>query len=99
MNVFIVNKHVDWITELPDDIRDRVGIDAKYDKACVDGDVVEFSDRDERDEAWDDLGDRDGGLNRRDGDTRIKIKQGKEFEVVVQLIEDGNTTGKIMKRR
>ncbi|NUC74756.1 DEAD/DEAH box helicase family protein [Haloterrigena sp. SYSU A558-1] len=89
-NVFVVNKYVDWITELPDDIRDRVGIEQQYEEAQVHDDTVEFSSEDERDQAWDDLGGRDGGLYRRKGDTEIKIKNGKEFEIIAELIEQGN---------
>lgn len=89
-NVFVVNKYVDWITELPDDIRDRVGIDKQYEKARVDNGTIEFSSEDERDQAWDDLGGQDGGLYSRKGDREIQIKSGKEFEVIAELIEQGN---------
>lgn len=89
-NVFVVNKYVDWITELPSDIRDRVGIDKKYDKAQIENQTAEFSSKDERDQAWDDLGGQDGGLYRREDDTKIQIKKGKEFQVIAELIEAGN---------
>lgn len=89
-NIFIVNKYVDWITSLPDKIKDRVGIDRKYDKAKVENGEIEFSDSDERDQAWEDLGGREGGLYSRKGDSRIKIKKGKEFEVIAEIIDQGN---------
>ena len=58
-NVFVVNKFVDWIDELPEDIRSRVGIDSKYDSATVaDGHLNISPDR--RDEAWEEFAtDRD----------------------------------------
>lgn len=89
-NVFVVNKYVDWITELPSDIRDRVGIEKKYEQAQVEDRTAEFASTDERDQAWDDLGGTNGGLYRREGDTKIQIKKGNEFRVIAELIEAGN---------
>ena len=89
-NVFVVNKYVDWITELPNDIRDRVGIEKKYEQAQVEDRIAEFASKDERDQAWDDLGGQDGGLYRREGDTKLQIKKGNEFKVIAELIEAGN---------
>ena len=58
-NVFIVNKFVDWIDEIPDDIRAQVGIDAKYDTATVADGHLDVS-PEQRDEAWDEFStDRD----------------------------------------
>lgn len=89
-NVFVVNKYVDWIDSLPSDIRDRVGIDPRYDHAEVQDGMLELSDEDERDQAWDDLGGRDGGLYQRKGSDQIKLKDDSEFEVIASLIEQGN---------
>lgn len=89
-NVFVVNKYVDWINELPDDIKDKVGINPEYEKAEVDGKIVEFDNKDDRDRAWEDLGGRDGGLHARKDDNKIKIKKGNEFEVIAKLIDQGN---------
>jgi len=49
-NVFVVNKYVDWIDELPDEIRNQVGIAAKYDSATVVDNTLEVT-MDERAEA------------------------------------------------
>jgi DNA excision repair protein ERCC-3 len=58
-NVFIVNKFVDWIDELPEDIRSQVGIDAKYDSATVADGALDVTPS-QRDEAWDEFAtDRD----------------------------------------
>jgi len=53
-NVFIVNKFVDWIDEIPEDIRAQVGIDAKYDTATVADGHLDVSPA-QRDEAWDEF--------------------------------------------
>lgn len=89
-NHFVVNKYVNWISELPEEIQDSVGIDKKFEEATVDDDMIEFADEEERDRAWDDLGGRDGGLYRRQDTDKIQIKSGKEFEVIAELIENGN---------
>lgn len=89
-NVFVVNKYVDWIGELPDEIRDAVGIDPEYEEATVDGGMVEFSSREERERAWEDMGGRDGGLHARKEDTKIKVQNGHEFDVIASLVEKGN---------
>lgn len=89
-NHFVVNKYVNWISELPDEIQDSVGISQKFEEATVTDDVIEFADEAERDRAWDALGGRDGGLYRRQDDSKIQIKSGKEFEVIAELIENGN---------
>lgn len=89
-NHFVVNKYVNWISELPDDIQESVGIEKAFEEATVEGSMVEFADEDERDRAWDMLGGRDGGLYQRKGNSQIKIKSGKEFDVIAELIENGN---------
>jgi len=53
-NVFIVNKYVDWIDELPDDIRQQVGISAKYEAPTAADGELEIP-PEERAEAWDEL--------------------------------------------
>ena len=58
-NVFVVNKYVDWIDELPDDIRSQVGISRKYDHAIVADGQLEITSN-QREEAWKEFGiDRD----------------------------------------
>lgn len=89
-NHFVVNKYVNWITELPDEIQQSVGINSTFDDVTVDNGVATFSSETERDKAWEVLGGRDGGLYQRKGDTQIKLKSGKEFEVIAQIIEEGN---------
>jgi DNA excision repair protein ERCC-3 len=123
-NVFVVNKYVDWIDELPDEIRGQVGIDEKYHEATV-ADGMLHVDPADRDEAWDEfsrdaipgdetlremewdrlrslasrLGVLEQGMGREDveralsaerDDTTIPLKPSREFDVIAQLIEDGN---------
>lgn len=89
-NHFIVNKYVNWIEEIPDEISEEVGIEQEFDEAQIEDGVVEFSDEEERDMAWDKLGGRDGGLYKRTDENKIQVKSGKEFDVIAELIEQGN---------
>jgi len=127
-NVFVVNKYVDWIDELPDDIRQQVGISQKYDRAVVADGQLEITPS-QREEAWEEFAtDRDQdaipgderlaeldwnrlrGLASRLGvlergmtreaveralaaerdDGRIPLKASREFDVIAELIDDGN---------
>lgn len=89
-NVFVINKYVNWLDELPETIESKVDFGQRYDHAEVDGSILQLASEGERDRAWDDLGGMDGGLNKRVGDTKIQIKRGKEFDVIAKLIEEGN---------
>lgn len=91
-NVYVVNKYIDWIEELPETMRDQVGISERFEQAEVEGSIVTFADEDERDDAWDFLGGggEDGLLYKRVEDDKIQIKAGHEFDVIAELIEGGN---------
>jgi DNA excision repair protein ERCC-3 len=127
-NVFVVNKYIDWIYDLPDEIREAVGIQPKYDQAIVEDGLLKLADNDEYAEAWDEfatdrhqdaippddvleemewnrfqsLASRRGvyGENasrdemkaalRKQRDTSLPLKQSREFDVIAQLIDDGN---------
>lgn len=89
-NVFVVNKYVSWIEDIPTEIREKVDIGNPYDKAVVQDGMLELSDEEERDRAWDDLGGRDGGLHARKGENKIKIQKGYEFDIISDLVEAGN---------
>jgi len=87
---FVVNKHVSWFEGIPDEIQEKITLRQKYDKAIINDDYLEFTSPDERDRAWRDFDGEDGPLKEKEGDTKIKVQQGKEFEVIAQLIDGGN---------
>lgn len=88
--VFVVNKYISWIEELPDEIREQVDISERFEEAVVDGNILELGSKEEREEAWEAFGGRDGGLHKRVDDAKIQIQNGQEFEVIADLIEGGN---------
>jgi len=85
-NVFVVNKYVDWITPLPGEIKSRVGITDGYDKAIVEEGLLEVE-PEERDEIWEK---HRKHFVRREDEDRIRIKKGKEFDLIAELIDQGN---------
>ncbi|HPR42133.1 MAG TPA: DEAD/DEAH box helicase family protein [Candidatus Methanofastidiosa archaeon] len=86
-NIFVINKYVDWISPLPDDIKAKVGIRSKFRKAVLSGDILELGDRDECDKAERSYSPL---VSRRLDDVRLRIKKGKEFELLASLIDGGN---------
>lgn len=88
--VFIVNKYISWIEELPEEINEHITIEQGFEQAVVQDNVLELSDEQERDRAWEELGGQDGGLFKRLGTDKIQIKKGSEFEVIAELVERGN---------
>lgn len=87
---YVVNKYVKWFSDLPDEISEEISLQKRYEQADLDGDVLEFADEEERDRAWEDFDGQDGPFKDREGDTKIRIQDGKEFEVVADLIDGGN---------
>lgn len=88
--VFVVNKYISWIEELPEEINEHITIEEGFENATVQDNILEVSDEEEREQAWEELGGQDGGLYRRVGEDKIQIKSGEEFNVIAELVERGN---------
>ena len=90
-NHFVVNKYVNWIEELPTEIKDEIDIQPKYSEVeRIETDVLEFTSEEERDRFWDELGGRSGGLYARRDERKVQIQNGSEFGVISELVENGN---------
>lgn len=87
---YIVNQYVTWFSDLPDQIKKEITLPKRYDDAKLDGNILELTSEEERDRAWEDFDGQNGPLVQREADTKIKVQQGKEFEVVATLIDGGN---------
>jgi len=86
-NIYVVNKYVDWISPLPNDIKSKVGIHSRFKSAILKDDVLELSDSEECDIALRSYG---TFVSKRLDDNRLLIKKGKEFDVLAKLIDGGN---------
>ena len=83
-NIFVINRFTQWITELPEGIREKLKFEEKPSFKVFDG--VLLTGKEHQDEAWRRYRDY---LVKRIGDDRIKIKKAYEFQLIASLIEDG----------
>jgi len=83
-NVFSVNKYMQWLTEVPEELKDRIKFEERPQFKVVDGVLV--TGKEHQNEAWSRYRDY---LSKREGDDRIRIKKGMEFHLIARLIEDG----------
>jgi DNA excision repair protein ERCC-3 len=84
-NLFVIDHYVDWITPLPRDIKDAIGMKEAPLQAIVAGGMMTTEVRD-ADRAWERYR---PFLLRREEPGKLKVKQGLEFDLIDQLIRDG----------
>lgn len=82
-NIFVVNRYVQWIAPVPGELKKKLKFPDLPPLKVQDGMLItgEFQDA-----AWQRY---KSHLLRREGDDKIRIKKGHEFELIAQLIEDG----------
>lgn len=84
-NVFIVNKYVKWLSEIPPELGERLKFPEALPLKVYDGMLLTGEQLQDR--AWQKYSQF---LSRREGKDRIRVKQGLEFRLIAQLIEDGS---------
>jgi len=82
-NIFILNHYVLWLTEVPEEIKRLFHLEPLPLKVA---DGLLLVDPEKREEAWKRY---KKYLSRREGEGAIRIKRGREFELIAQIIEDG----------
>jgi DNA excision repair protein ERCC-3 len=86
-NLFVIDHYVDWITPLPRDIKDVIGMKEAALQATVGGTPpmmdVQVKDTDTAFEKYRPY------LLRREEPGKLKVKQGLEFDLIDRLIQDG----------
>jgi hypothetical protein len=83
-NVFIVNKYVKWLSEIPEELESKLKFPEAMPLKVFDGILLTGESLQER--AWQKYSPY---LSRREGKDRIRIKQGYEFKLIAKMIEDG----------
>jgi len=83
-NIFVINKYIQWIYDLPKAIKDKVKIPEPLPFKVIDGYLHTGSKLQEV--AWERY---KKFLYRKEGKDRIRIKKGYEFLLIAKLIEDG----------
>jgi DNA excision repair protein ERCC-3 len=87
---YVINRYVSWYSDIPDRIQEEITLRKRYEKAEMDGNILEFGSEDERERAWEDFDGQNGPLVQREDDTKIRVQQGREFDVVADLVDGGN---------
>jgi len=83
-NVFIVNKYVQWLSEIPDSLKEKLKFPKALPLKVFDGTLLTGPEL--QDQAFQKYRDY---VSSRQGKDRIKIKPGYEFKLIAQLIEEG----------
>jgi len=86
-NIFVINKYVNWISPLPDDIKAKVGIHSRFKSAILRDDILELHDGEDCKKA---LRAYPNLISKKLDDKRLQVRKGSEFEVLASLIDDGN---------
>jgi len=82
--IYAVNRYVQWITHIPSQLKQKLKFPKPLPFKIVDGMLL--TGKEHQDEAW--LRYKQF-LLRREGEDRIRIKKGYEFQLIAKLVEDG----------
>lgn len=83
-NVFLVNKFMHWLAQIPTGLRDQFDFRPELPVQVYDGTV--FTGTEHQGEVWDRYR---NFLHQRKGRDRILVKRGREFHLIAAMIEDG----------
>lgn len=83
-NIFRINKFMKWIGQIPKDIEKKFKFEENLPIKLFDGMIL--TGEENQDKAWNKY---NKFLTRREGKDKIKIKQGYEFKLLAQLLNDG----------
>ena len=83
-NIFVINRYTQWLQPLPEELKKKLQFPDQPPFKVIDG--ILFTSKEYQDEAWRKYRKY---LSKREGDDRIRIKKGYEFELIAKLIEDG----------
>jgi len=83
-NIFVVNRYIQWITPTPDKLKKKLKFPEMPPFKIFDG--MLFTGQKYQEDAW---GRYNKFLTKREGKDKIRIKRGREFAFIAQLIEDG----------
>lgn len=84
-NIFVINRYIDFLAEIPRSIREELGFVKPFD-ALISGDFLELKDSYPPDDIWHRYKPH---LVRREGDKAFRIKRGHHFPLICALIKDG----------
>ena len=83
-NIFVVNRYIQWIAQTPESIKQKLKFPDPLPLKVFDGMLL--TGKEYQETAWNKY---NKFLTKREGSDRVRIKKGKEFKLISQLIEDG----------
>ena len=83
-NIFVLNRYLAWLSEIPPDIMSKLKFEEKPPLKVADGFLI--TGREWQNMAWRRYREF---LSRREGEDKIRIKRGHEFELIANLVKDG----------
>jgi len=83
-NIFVVNKYVQWLGEIPTAIQEKLKFPKPLPFKVYDGMLL--TGKEHQEAGWNKFR---NFLQRREGSDRIRIRKGYEFKLIAQLIEEG----------
>jgi DNA excision repair protein ERCC-3 len=83
-NIFVVNRYMQWIAPVPEVLKQKLKFPTPLPLKVIDG--VLLTGKEHQEEAWRLYG---NFLKQREGEDRIKIRRGSEFQLIAKMIEDG----------
>jgi len=83
-NIFKINKFINWLGDIPEEIQQKFKFGPKLPLKVFDGMIL--TGREHQDDTWNRYG---KFLSRREGKDKVRIKRGYEFKLIANLIDDG----------
>ena len=84
-NIFIINRYVNWVYSIPEEVKNELDFKEPKIKPIVEGDILNVK-PEETDEAFRRYRPY---LIRREGEGRLRIASGKRFNLITEIIRDG----------
>ncbi len=84
-NIFVINRYVDWLADIPKPIREELGFKKPFEAVILDQ-VLHVKDSYPPEDIWSKY---KMHLTRREGERAFRVKYGHEFDLIASLIKDG----------
>ncbi|MDG6906012.1 MAG: DEAD/DEAH box helicase family protein [Nitrososphaerota archaeon] len=85
-NIFVVNRYVQWISPVPDALRQKLRFPTELPQLKMVGDNTLWTGREHQEDAFQRYRQF---IQSKEGDDRLRIRKGYEFKLISRLIEDG----------
>ena len=85
-NIFVVNRYVQWISPIPDALRQKLRFSTELPRLKIVGENTLWTGREHQQEAFQRYRQF---VQSKEGEDRLRIRKGYEFKLITKLIEDG----------